>query len=117
MKKKTTAAASGAAKRRKGAAPVRKSAPGKTGTKQTGTKQAGTKRAGTKAAGAEATTRGAVASGDKSTIRRLRAQLALAQARCQLLFQRSREQTPGEPAKQARRRDGAHPPVGLSERS
>ncbi|WP_298276395.1 GGDEF domain-containing protein [uncultured Bradyrhizobium sp.] len=85
MKKKTTAAASGAAKRRKGAAPVRKSAPGKTGTKQTGTKQAGTKRAGTKAAGAEATTRGAVASGDKSTIRRLRAQLARAQARIEEL--------------------------------
>lgn len=75
MKKKTTAAASGTAKRRKGAAPARKSTPGK----------AGTKRTGTKAAGAEATSRGAVASGDKSTIRRLRAQLARAQARIEEL--------------------------------
>lgn len=75
MKKKTTAAASGAAKRRKGAPAARKSAPGTTATKGTGTKAAGTK----------ASTRGAVASGDKSTIRRLRAQLARAQARIEEL--------------------------------
>lgn len=75
MKKKTTAAASGAAKRRKGAAAARKSAPGKTGTKPTGAKRTGTK----------ASTRGALASGDKSTIRRLRAQLARAQARIEEL--------------------------------
>ncbi|WP_342713223.1 GGDEF domain-containing protein [Bradyrhizobium sp. B124] len=75
MKKKTTAAASGAAKRRKGAPAARKSAPGTTATKGTGTKAAGT----------EASTRGAVASGDKSTIRRLRAQLARAQARIEEL--------------------------------
>ncbi|MGY4318417.1 diguanylate cyclase (GGDEF)-like protein [Bradyrhizobium sp. JR3.5] len=75
MKKKTTAAASGAAKRRKGAPAARKSAPGRTAT--TGT--------GTKAAGTEASMRGAVASGDKSTIRRLRAQLARAQARIEEL--------------------------------
>jgi len=68
MKKKTTAAASGAAKRRK-------SGPGKTGAKRAGTKRAGT----------EASTRGAVASGDKSTIRSLRAQLARAQARIEEL--------------------------------
>jgi diguanylate cyclase (GGDEF)-like protein len=65
MKKKTTAAASGVAKRRKGAAAARKSGPGSAGT--------------------EASTRGAVASGDKSTIRRLRAQLARAQARIEEL--------------------------------
>ncbi|WP_092123512.1 GGDEF domain-containing protein [Bradyrhizobium erythrophlei] len=75
MKKKTTAAASGAAKRRKGAPAARKSAPGTTATKGTGTKAAGT----------EVSTRGAVASGDKSTIRRLRAQLARAQARIEEL--------------------------------
>ena len=75
MKKKTTAAASGAAKRRKGAPAPRKSAPGRTATTGTGTKAAGTK----------ASTRGAVASGDKSTIRRLRAQLARAQARIEEL--------------------------------
>ncbi|WP_420966856.1 GGDEF domain-containing protein [Bradyrhizobium sp. B120] len=75
MKKKTTAAASGAAKRRKGAPAARKSAPARTATKGTGTKAAGT----------EASTRGAVASGDKSTIRRLRAQLARAQARIEEL--------------------------------
>ncbi|MGY3532882.1 diguanylate cyclase (GGDEF)-like protein [Bradyrhizobium embrapense] len=75
MKKKTTAAASGAAKRRKGAPAARKSASGRTATKGTGTKGAGTK----------ASTRGAVASGDKSTIRRLRAQLARAQARIEEL--------------------------------
>jgi len=75
MKKKTTAAASGAAKRRKGAPAARKSGPGKTGAKRTGTKRAGT----------EASTRGAVASGDKSTIRSLRAQLARAQARIEEL--------------------------------
>ncbi|MDI2056836.1 MULTISPECIES: GGDEF domain-containing protein [Bradyrhizobium] len=68
MKKKTTAAASGAAKRRK-------SGPGKTGAKRAGTKRAGT----------DASTRGAVASGDKSTIRSLRAQLARAQARIEEL--------------------------------
>ena len=75
MKKKTTEAASGAAKRRKGAPAPRKSAPGWTATTGTGTKAAGTK----------ASTRGAVASGDKSTIRRLRAQLARAQARIEEL--------------------------------
>ncbi|WLA81848.1 MULTISPECIES: GGDEF domain-containing protein [Bradyrhizobium] len=75
MKKKTTAAASGAAKRRKGAPAARKSGPGKTGAKRTGTKRAGT----------EASTRGALASGDKSTIRSLRAQLARAQARIEEL--------------------------------
>ncbi|GEC55581.1 MULTISPECIES: GGDEF domain-containing protein [Bradyrhizobium] len=75
MKKKTTAAASGAAKRRKGAPAARKSGPGKTGAKRAGTKRAGT----------EASTRGAVASGDKSTIRSLRAQLARAQARIEAL--------------------------------
>ena len=75
MKKKTTAAASGPAKRRKGAPAARKSAPGRTGTKGTGAKGAGT----------EVSTRGAVASGDKSTIRRLRAQLARAQARIEEL--------------------------------
>ncbi|MHC6151738.1 GGDEF domain-containing protein [Bradyrhizobium elkanii] len=75
MKKKTTAAASGAAKRRKGAPAARKSGPGKTGAKRAGTKRAGT----------EASTRGAVASGDKSTIRSLRAQLARAQARIEEL--------------------------------
>lgn len=75
MKKKTTAAASGAAKRRKGAPAARKSAPGRTGTKGTAAKGAGT----------GASTRGAVASGDKSTIRRLRAQLARAQARIEEL--------------------------------
>ncbi|GIQ78405.1 GGDEF domain-containing protein [Bradyrhizobium sp. RD5-C2] len=75
MKKKTTAATSGAAKRRKGAPAARKSAPGRTGAKGTGTKAAGTK----------VSTRGAVASGDKSTIRRLRAQLARAQARIEEL--------------------------------
>jgi len=75
MKKKKTAAASGAAKRRKGAPAARKSAPGRTGAKGTGTKAAGT----------EASTQGAVASGDKSTIRRLRAQLARAQARIEEL--------------------------------
>ncbi|WP_338692251.1 GGDEF domain-containing protein [Bradyrhizobium sp. 26S5] len=80
MKKKTTAAASGASKRRKGTTAARKSGPGKAGRKQAGSKQAGTKRAGT-----EASTRGAVASGDKSTIRRLRAQLARAQARIEEL--------------------------------
>ncbi|MCC8958342.1 GGDEF domain-containing protein [Bradyrhizobium sp. Pear77] len=75
MKKKTTAAASGTAKRRKGAPAARKSVPGRTATKGTGTKAAGT----------EASTRGAVASGDKSTVRRLRAQLARAQARIEEL--------------------------------
>ena len=75
MKKKTTAAASGAAKRRKGAPAARKSAPGRTGTKGSAAKGAGT----------GASTRGAVASGDKSTIRRLRAQLARAQARIEEL--------------------------------
>ncbi|PAY10741.1 MULTISPECIES: GGDEF domain-containing protein [Bradyrhizobium] len=75
MKKKTTAAASGAAKRRKGAPAARKPGPGRTGTKGTGEKAVGT----------EAPTRGAVASGDKSTIRRLRAQLARAQARIEEL--------------------------------
>lgn len=75
MKKKTTAAASGTAKRRKGTAAAGKSAPGRTGAKGIGTKRAGT----------EACTRGAVASGDKSTIRRLRAQLARAQARIEEL--------------------------------
>ncbi|MTV15990.1 MULTISPECIES: GGDEF domain-containing protein [Bradyrhizobium] len=75
MKKKTTAAASGAAKRPKGAPAARKSGPGKTGAKRAGTKRAGT----------EASTRGAVASGDKSTIRSLRAQLARAQARIEEL--------------------------------
>ena len=75
MKKKTTAAASGAAKRRKGAPAARKSAPGRTGTKGTAAKGAGT----------GASTRGAVASGDKSTIRRLLAQLARAQARIEEL--------------------------------
>jgi diguanylate cyclase (GGDEF)-like protein len=83
MKKKTTAAASGAAKRRKGATAARKSAPGKGGSRQAGTKQAG--KTGTKRAGSEAATRGAVASGDKSTIRSLRAQLARAQARIEEL--------------------------------
>ncbi|GKQ53731.1 GGDEF domain-containing protein [Bradyrhizobium sp. Ce-3] len=90
MKKKTTAAASGAAKRQKGTAAARKSAPGKTATKGAGTKGAGTKGigakgAGAKAAGTQAATRGAVASGDKATIRRLRAQLARAQARIEEL--------------------------------
>ncbi len=80
MKKKTKATASGAAKRRKGATAARKSASGKSGTKR-----AGTKRADAKAAGTEASTRGAVASGDKSTIRKLRAQLARAQARIEEL--------------------------------
>lgn len=80
MKKKTTAAASGASKRRKGTTAARKSGPGRAGSKQAGSEQAGTKRAGT-----EASTRGAVASGDKSTIRRLRAQLARAQARIEEL--------------------------------
>ncbi|UGA44144.1 GGDEF domain-containing protein [Bradyrhizobium quebecense] len=75
MKKKTTAAASGAAKRRKGAPAARKSAPGRTGAKGSGTKGTGT----------EASTRRAVASGDKSTIRRLRAQLVRAQARIEEL--------------------------------
>ncbi|WLA49836.1 MULTISPECIES: GGDEF domain-containing protein [Bradyrhizobium] len=75
MKKKTTAAASGAAKRRKGAPAARKSGPGKTGAKRAGTKRVGT----------AASTRGAVASGDKSTIRSLRAQLARAQARIEEL--------------------------------
>ncbi|MFQ3455512.1 GGDEF domain-containing protein [Bradyrhizobium sp. UFLA01-814] len=73
--KKTTAAASGAAKRRKGAPAARKSGPGKTGAKRAGTKRVGT----------AASTRGAVASGDKSTIRSLRAQLARAQARIEEL--------------------------------
>lgn len=75
MKKKTTTAASGAAKRRKGAPAARKAGPGR----------AGIKGAGTKAAGTDAATRGAVAAGDKSTIRRLRAQLARAQARIEEL--------------------------------
>lgn len=75
MKKKTTAAASGAAKRRKSAPAARNPGPGRTGTKATGTKAAGT----------EASTRGAVASSDKSTIRRLRTQLARAQARIEEL--------------------------------
>ncbi|MBR0897048.1 GGDEF domain-containing protein [Bradyrhizobium tropiciagri] len=75
MKKKTTAAASGVAKRRKGTTAAPKPAPGKTGTKKTGAKRAGTGVAG----------RGAVTSGDKSTIRRLRAQLARAQARIEEL--------------------------------
>src|SRR5262249_5690143 len=73
--KKTTAARSGAAKRRKGATAARKSGPGKTGPKGTGTKRTGT----------DASARGAVASGDKSAIRRLRAQLARAQARIEEL--------------------------------
>lgn len=80
MKKKTTAAASGPSKRRKGTTAARKSGPGKAGRKEAGSKKAGTRRAGT-----EASTRGAVASGDKSTIRRLRAQLARAQARIEEL--------------------------------
>ena len=75
MKKKTTAAASGAAKRRKSAPAARNPGPGRTGTKATGTKAAGT----------EASTRGAVASSDKSTIRRLRTQLSRAQARIEEL--------------------------------
>ncbi|MHC2337574.1 diguanylate cyclase (GGDEF)-like protein [Bradyrhizobium sp. USDA 4454] len=79
MKKKTKAAASGAAKRRKGVAAADKSAPRRTGTKTTGTKRTGAKAAGTGTA-----TRG-VTSGDKSTIRTLRAQLARAQARIEQL--------------------------------
>lgn len=85
MKKKTTAAASGAAKRRKSAPAARNPGPGRTGTKATGTNTTRTKGAGTKAAGTEASTRGAVASSDKSTIRRLRTQLARAQARIEEL--------------------------------
>ena len=65
MKKKTTPAASGAAKPRKGAAAVRKSVPGRAGT--------------------SAASRASVASDDKSTIRRLRAQLARAEARIEEL--------------------------------
>ncbi|MES5485070.1 GGDEF domain-containing protein [Bradyrhizobium sp. INPA03-11B] len=80
MKKKTTAAASGAAKQRKGASAARKPGPGGTGIKG-----GGTKATGTKAAETGASMRGAVASGDKSTIRRLRAQLARAQARIEEL--------------------------------
>ncbi len=85
MKKKTKAAASGTAKRRKGAAAARKPGPGRTGSKGAGSKGTGSKGAGTKAVGTGASTRGAVASGDKSTIRRLRAQLARAQARIEEL--------------------------------
>ena len=65
MKKKTRAAASGAAKSRKGTAAGRKSAPGQVGT--------------------VAVPRAPIASGDKATIRRLRARLARAQARIEEL--------------------------------
>ncbi|MGY4155211.1 diguanylate cyclase (GGDEF)-like protein [Bradyrhizobium sp. USDA 4461] len=85
MKKKTTAAASGAAKRRKAAAAASKSAPGRTGTQKTGAKKTGAKAAGTKASGTGIARRASVTSGDKSTIRRLRAQLARAQARIEQL--------------------------------
>lgn len=61
MKKRTRAAASGPAGPRKGVGPGRKSAPGRAGT--------------------AAVPRTSIASGDKATIRRLRAQLARAQAR------------------------------------
>ncbi|WP_146991240.1 GGDEF domain-containing protein [Bradyrhizobium macuxiense] len=85
MKKKTTAAASGAAKRRKGASAARKPGPGGTAIKGAGSKGTGSKGTGTKAAGTGASMRGPVASGDKSTICRLRAQLARAQARIEEL--------------------------------
>ena len=65
MKKRTRAAASGAAKRPKGTIIARKSAPGRAGT--------------------ASPSRGPVASDDKSTIRRLKAELALAQARIEEL--------------------------------
>jgi diguanylate cyclase (GGDEF)-like protein len=65
MKKKTSAAASGAAKRRKGTTVARKPGPGR--------------------AGIASPSRGAVASDDKSTIRRLKAQLVRARARIEEL--------------------------------
>ena len=65
MKKKSRAATSGAAKRQKSAAAVRKTAPRRPGTAPD--------------------TRATVASDDKATIRRLKAQLARAQARIEEL--------------------------------
>jgi len=65
MKKRTTATAAGAAKRRKSTAVARKVGPGRAGT--------------------AASSRDSVASDDKSTIRRLKAQLARAQARIEEL--------------------------------
>jgi len=65
MKKKSKAAASGAAKRQKSAAAVRKTAPRRPGTAPD--------------------TRATVASDDKATLRRLKAQLARAQARIEEL--------------------------------
>jgi diguanylate cyclase (GGDEF)-like protein len=65
MKKKMRATASGTAKRRKDSTIVRKPSPGRTGT--------------------ALSPRGSTAPGDKSTIRRLRAQLAQAEARINAL--------------------------------